>query len=397
MSQHSYLKRTWAEINLNHLRHNFQTVRSHIPAGVKIMSVVKADAYGHGAAVVAPVLEALGSDAFAVSNIEEALVLRKNGVHAPILVLGWVPAAWTDILIRENIETSVSSLEGARHLSEEAVRLGKTVSVHVKADTGMGRLGLLALDDADVQTAADEIQRISQLPNLRIAGLFTHFSTADEPGDTYSATQFARFMQLRSRLETLGVAYGLCHCANSAATMLHPEYACDMVRAGVTLYGLSPDNDPTGQLAQPCALEPVMTLKSTIVQKRRFRAGDTVSYGAHLLQADTDIAVIPVGYADGYPRLLSGKGLVGVAGKRAAIVGKVCMDMTMIDVSGCAAEEGREVLLFGKTADDWIPAEQVAALAGTIGYELVCCIGRRVTRVYLQDGREVSVVQLTTP
>lgn len=397
MSQHSYLKRTWAEINLNHLRHNFQTVRSHIPAGVKIMSVVKADAYGHGAAVVAPMLEALGSDAFAVSNIEEALVLRKNGVHAPILVLGWVPAAWTDILIRENIETSVSSLEGARHLSDEAVRLGKTVSVHVKADTGMGRLGLRALDDADVQTAADEIQQISQLPNLRIAGLFTHFSTADEPGDSYSATQFARFMQLRRRLETLGVEYGLCHCANSAATMLHPEYACDMVRAGVTLYGLSPDNDPTGRLAQQCALEPVMTLKSTIVQKRRFRAGDTVSYGAHLLKADTDIAVIPVGYADGYPRLLSGKGLVGVDGRRAEIVGKVCMDMTMIDVSGCSAEEGREVLLFGKTAKDWIPAEQVAALAGTIGYELVCCIGRRVTRVYLQDGREVSVVQLTTP
>lgn len=396
MPEHSYLKRTWAEISLDRLKHNFEAIRAHTPEGVKIMSVVKADAYGHGAAVVAPELEALGSDAFAVSNIEEAVVLRRNGVHAPILVLGWVPAAWTDVLIRERIETSVSSYEGAKRLSDEAVRLNGIVSVHIKADTGMGRLGLRVTDDADVCRAAEEIRRISELPNLRIAGMFTHFATADEPGDSFSAVQFTRFDRLRRRLDELGIEHGLCHCSNSAATILHREYACDMVRAGVTLYGLSPDNDPASALAKACAVEPVMTLKSTIVQKRRFRCGDTVSYGAHMLTHDADIAVIPVGYADGYPRLLSGTGMVGVQGTRAKIVGKVCMDMTMIDVSGSSAAEGSEVLLFGKTGDDWIPAESVAALAGTIGYELVCCIGRRVTRVYLKDGKEVTAVRLTT-
>lgn len=396
MPEHGYLKRTWAEISLDRLKSNFETLRARLPGGVKIMSVVKADAYGHGAAVVAPELERFGSDAFAVSNIEEAVVLRQSGVRAPILVLGGAPAAWTDVLIRERIETSVSSFESARRLSEEAGLVGGTVSVHIKADTGMGRLGIRVSDAASVPPAAEEIARIAALPNLRIAGMFTHFATADEPDDALSARQFALFSQLRARLAEMGVDSGLCHCSNSAAAALHGEYACDMVRAGISLYGLSPDNEPHGALARRCRLEPVMTLKTTLVQKRRFQKGDTISYGAHVLERDADIAVVPVGYADGYPRLLSGRGTVGVAGKRAAIIGKVCMDMTMIDVSGCHADEGNEVLLFGKTEDDWIPAETVAALAGTIGYELICCIGRRVARVYIKDGQEISATRLTT-
>ena len=396
MPEHGYLKRTWAEINLDRLRKNFETIRARLPLGVKIMSVVKADAYGHGAAIVAPALEAMGSDAFAVSNIEEAVVLRRSGVRAPVLVLGGVPVEWTDVLIREQIETSVFSFESARRLSEAAARAGGTVAVHIKADTGMGRLGFRVSDEVSLRQAAEEIRRISGLTNLRIAGMFTHFSTADEPNDTLSARQFSLFSKLRSRLEAMGTDVGVCHCANSAAAALHGEYACDMVRAGISLYGLSPDNDPSGMLARECCVEPVMTLKTTVIQKRRFQKGDTVSYGAHVLDRDADIAVIPVGYADGYPRLLSDRGSVGVGGKRAAIVGKVCMDMTMIDVSDCSADEESEVLLFGKTEEDWIPAETVAALAGTIGYELVCCIGRRVARVYIKDGKEISAVRLTT-
>ncbi|MBR5520283.1 MAG: alanine racemase [Clostridia bacterium] len=394
--KHSYLKRTWAEINLDRLAHNFQRIRNGVPTGVKIMSVVKADAYGHGATVVAPELQRLGSDAFAVSNVEEAVVLRRSGIVRPILVLGWVPAAWADVLLREQVETAIFSLESAKALSAEAARLNGTVSVHIKVDTGMGRLGIRASDEASLNAAVDEILAIAALPNLRVVGLFTHFSTADEPENTLTAEQFAHFSEIRKRLNERGLTIETCHCANSAASALHPEYACDMVRAGVSLYGLSPDNCPQGELAAVCKGEPVMTLKTTLVQRRHFSAGDTVSYGAKVLENEADIAVIPVGYADGYPRLLSNCGSVGIGTSLAPIVGKVCMDMTMIDVSGLHAEEGDEVLLFGKTATAWIPAESVAEAAGTIGYELVCCIGRRVARVYIKDQNEIRSVRLTT-
>lgn len=394
--KHSYLKRTWAEISLDRLAQNFRRIRAGVADGVKIMSVVKADAYGHGATVVAPELQRLGSDAFAVSNIEEAVVLRRSGITRPILVLGWVPPAWADVLLREQVETAVFSLESAAVLSEEAGKAGGTVSVHLKVDTGMGRLGIRASDEASLEAAIAEIAEIAQLPNLRIVGLFTHFSTADETESPLTARQFELFTELRKGLRERGIEIETCHCANSAAAALHPEYACDMVRAGVSLYGLSPDNSPEGSLAAVCGGEPVMTLKTTVVQRRQFFAGDTVSYGAKTLERDAEIAVIPVGYADGYPRLLSNCGSVGIGGKQAPIVGKVCMDMTMIDVSGIDADVGSEVLLFGKTTDAWIPAETVAEAAGTIGYELVCCIGRRVARVYIKDQNEIHSVRLTT-
>ncbi len=394
--KHSYLKRTWAEISLDRLAQNFRRIRAGVADGVKIMSVVKADAYGHGATVVAPELQRLGSDAFAVSNIEEAVVLRRSGITRPILVLGWVPPAWADVLLREQVETAVFSLESAAVLSEEAGKAGGIVSVHLKVDTGMGRLGIRASDEASLEAAIAEIAEIAQLPNLRIVGLFTHFSTADETESPLTARQFKLFTELRKGLSERGIEIETCHCANSAAAALHPEYACDMVRAGVSLYGLSPDNSPEGSLAAVCGGEPVMTLKTTVVQRRQFFAGDTVSYGAKTLERDAEIAVIPVGYADGYPRLLSNCGSVGIGGKQAPIVGKVCMDMTMIDVSGIDADVGSEVLLFGKTTDAWIPAETVAEAAGTIGYELVCCIGRRVARVYIKDQNEIHSVRLTT-
>lgn len=396
MSEHGYLRRTWAEISLERLQKNYETIRAGLPEHVKIMCVVKADAYGHGASVVAPLMERLGCYGFAVSNIEEGVVLRRSGVKAPVLVLGGIPPKWTDVLIRENITTSVSSYEYAARLSEEAGRAGGTVQVHIKADTGMGRLGLRVKDEASIAESAQEVLRISQLPNLRITGMFTHFATADEPGDTMAQVQYDRFDAMRRALRELGVDVGICHCANSAASRLHPDFACDMVRIGVTLYGLSPDNDAHGSLAQLCGVEPVMTLKTTVIQKHHFFAGDTISYGARVLDRDADIAVIPVGYADGYPRLLSNCGSVGIAGTQAPIVGKVCMDMTMVDVTGLDVESGTEVLLFGKTADAWIPAEQVAAQVGSIGYELVCCIGRRVARVYTRGDREITSVRLTT-
>ncbi len=394
--KHSYLKRTWAEISLDRLAQNFRRIRAGLADGVKIMSVVKADAYGHGATVVAPELQRLGSDAFAVSNIEEAVVLRRSGITRPILVLGWVPPAWADVLLREQIETAVFSLESAQKLSEEAGKIGGTVNVHLKIDTGMGRLGIRASDEASIALAVAEIAEIAALPHLQIVGLFTHFSTADEPESSLTEQQFHYFCAVRDGLRARGIEIAVCHCANSAAAALHPEYACDMVRAGVSLYGLSPDNCPDGELAAVCGGEPVMTLKTTVVQRRRFFAGDTVSYGAKTLERDAEIAVIPVGYADGYPRLLSNCGAVGIGSKRVPIVGKVCMDMTMIDVSDVEAVEGTEVLLFGKTDEAWIPAEAVAEAAGTIGYELVCCIGRRVARVYIKDQNEIRSVRLTT-
>ncbi|MBE6953041.1 MAG: alanine racemase [Ruminococcaceae bacterium] len=394
--KHSYLKRTWAEISLDRLAQNFRRIRAGLADGVKIMSVVKADAYGHGATVVAPELQRLGSDAFAVSNIEEAVVLRRSGITRPILVLGWVPPAWADVLLREQIETAVFSLESAQKLSEEAGKIGGTVKVHLKIDTGMGRLGIRASDEASIALAVAEIAEIAVLPNLQIVGLFTHFSTADEPASSLTEQQFHLFCAVRDGLRARGIEIAVCHCANSAAAALHPEYACDMVRAGVSLYGLSPDNCPDGELAAVCGGEPVMTLKTTVVQRRQFFAGDTVSYGAKTLERDAEIAVIPVGYADGYPRLLSNCGTVGIGSKRVPIVGKVCMDMTMIDVSDVEAGEGTEVLLFGKTDEAWIPAEAVAEAAGTIGYELVCCIGRRVARVYIKDQNEIRSVRLTT-
>lgn len=385
-----YLRRTWAEIDLDALENNYRQIRARVPSGAKIMSVVKADAYGHGADRVARVLSDCGSDAFAVSNIEEGICLRRSGIERPILILGLTPAAWADRLHDYGLTATVNSLETARELALNAPSPQK---VHIKIETGMGRLGLRAHTDEEIKNVRREIMEILSVKNLEVEGIFTHFSTADETDDALSRTQYERFAAVCD-----GLPIPVRHCSNSASAMRFPERSMDMVRPGIILYGLTPDSVEGSGLLD-CAgisLRPVMSLKSTIVQVLRYKKGDTISYGAFDIEHDCDIAVMAAGYADGYSRLLSGRGEVLVNGGTARVTGRICMDMSMLDVTGLSVSAGDEALLFGRDGRSGavMPIERLARECGTISYELLCIVGRRVPRVYFRDSAECAHVGL---
>lgn len=384
-------ERTWAEVDMDAIRHNYQAIRRTLPPDVRLCCVVKANAYGHGASKLAPLYQQLGADWFAVSNIEEALQLRRCGVTRPVLVLGYTPAACAPLLAQQDLSQCVYSLAYGRQLSEAAVAAGVTVKMHIKLDTGMGRLGFQCLDTADGEDSVAAAETVCRLPGLIPEGVFTHFACADEgeAGDDCSRLQAQRFAAAVERLEQAGIAFSIRHCANSAALSEYPECRMDMVRAGIILYGLQPSQ----QLRQPLALQPAMSLKSVVSHVKTVSPGTTISYGGTFTaQRSMTVATVPIGYADGFWR---GNGSAGmrltVAGQPAPILGRVCMDQLMLDVTGIdGVQVGDEVTVFGTAPA--LTADAMAALNGTIGYEVICAVGERVPRLYTEGGQVVDVL-----
>ena len=366
-------KRTWAEIDLGRLARNYHALRGLTEPGCKFLGVVKANAYGHGAVPVAKKLEELGADYLAVACLDEAVELRRAGIKRPILILGVTPTAYADVLLEHDITQAVGDLDTARALSAAAVAAGRTLKVHIKVDTGMSRLGFLWSHDA-----AEEIRQAAALPGLDCEGIFTHFANAD--GDeAYTMAQFTRFLDLLDRLKEAGVTFKIRHCAASAAVLNYPCTHLDMVRPGIALYGHYPA--PSCEGLDGPGLRPVMSVKSRIASVKWVPAGTTVSYGrTHTLARDTRLAVLPVGYADGLFRLCSDKLSMRIGEDWAPIVGRVCMDMCMLDVTDLPqVGQGDVVTVFGEDA----PVETAANLAGTIQYELLCAVSPRVPREYL--------------
>ena len=390
MYDKAYLwERTWTEIDMAAVRHNFTTIRGALPAGVKLCCVVKANAYGHGASQVAPLYEQLGADWFAVSNIEEALQLRRHGVTRPVLILGYTHESSAAVLAENNFSQCVYSAEYGRRLSAVAVENGVTVKIHVKLDTGMGRLGFQLPGEGE--DSVDGAIAVCRLPGLEPEGVFTHFASADEgaEGDDFSNRQVDLFVSAINQLKAEGITFALRHCANSAALSDHPECRMDMVRAGVVLYGLQ----PSGDLRQPLPLIPAMSLRSVVSHVKTVAPGATVSYGrTFTAEKEMRIATVPIGYADGFWRKNGPAGVtLTVRGQRAPILGRVCMDQLMLDVTHIPEVTiGDYVTVFGTAPA--MTAEEVAAANGTIGYEVVCGVGERVPRLYVEGGEVVGVV-----
>ena len=373
-------KRIAAYVNLDRIEANFRAMKGNLPKETQIMAVIKSDGYGHGAVPIAALMEPKEYIwGFAVATAEEGLELRAHGVKKPILVLGYTfPELYRD-MVEQELRPTVFGWDMARELSEEAVRQRKTLRIHIKVDTGMSRIGF-----ADVEESVEEIRRIRELPGLEPEGLFTHFARADEEDKTWRERQLDRFRKFIEACREGGIAFPLCHCSNSAGILDFPEAHLELVRAGIALYGLYPSEEMRDV---PVKLMPAMELKSHIVQVKEISPGTQVSYGG-TYEADSvrRIATIPVGYGDGYPRSLSGKGAVLIAGKRAPIRGRVCMDQFMVDVTEIPeAETGTEVTLFG----EGLPLEELCDWSGRFHYEFVCCITKRVPRVYLRGGRAV--------
>ncbi len=367
-----FLRRTWAEVDLNAIHANYHTFKNRLSPNCRCMAVVKADAYGHGAIRVARELE--DADFFGVSNLDEALELRQNGIDAPILIFAYTPPEHAATLAAHHITQAVLDAPYADALEQAAAKAGVAVSVHLKIDTGMSRVGFFCQDEA--LTPVEEIVRICSLPHLRADGIFTHFAVADDPqSDATTRLQFKRFTDLLDTLKARGITFPLRHCCASAAALRFPEMHLDMVRIGISLYGAS----AVDGLAVP--FHPAMTLKSVIAQVKTVPAGTAVSYG-HTFTCDreTTLATLPIGYADGLPRCASGEFHVSVGGHRAPGVGRVCMDQCLIDITDIPnAYVGTPVVLFG-TED--LSVEAFSRFCHTIPYEIFCSVSKRVTRVY---------------
>ncbi len=364
-----FLHRTWAEIDLDALENNFRAIQKCCQKSV--YAVVKADAYGHGAIEIATRLEKL-TDGFAVSNIEEALVLRKAGIQKPVLILGYTPPECAEILCCNSFTQCVYDLGYAQALNAQAKN---PVSVHLKLDTGMGRIGFDCRSD-DLP-GIDEAKQVLTMGNLRAEGVFAHFAVADVPAQQdFTQQQYARFVAAVEALEATGHRFLVKHCGNSAALLTLPMEETQVVRAGIVLYGLSPSEE----VAIPKEIQPVMSLHSVVSMVKTVEAGQSVSYGrTYVTPGARRIATVSAGYADGVPRELSNQGSVLLRGKRAPIVGRICMDQFCVDVTHIPdAQMGDTVTIFGKE----ISVEEVAKNAKTIAYDVVCGISKRVTRVY---------------
>lgn len=385
-----FFKRTWAEIDLGAVQDNYLMLREKIPQTAWIMGVVKADAYGHGVEFVSRELEKLGIDAFGVSSLSEAEQLRRFGHRIPVLILGYTPTSLAGELAGNDIIQTVYSLDYARELSCRAVEQGAAVRVHIKLDVGMGRLGLDASSDQCVSAASE----ICRLPGIKAEGLFTHFPSADFDGDETGEITKNQAELFRRRCKEIEAACGstlLKHCCNSAGalTVAKTGAGLDMVREGISLYGLSPSK----RLENAAGLRPAMELKTVVSMVKNIKKGDTVSYGrTFTAPGDMRVATVCIGYADGYPRRLSGRGYMLVNGKKAPIIGRICMDQLMLDVTGIEhVKEGMTVTVFGHDAGEFLPVDEVAELCDTINYELVCMVGKRIPRVFMKDGAVVAV------
>ncbi len=376
-------RRCWAEIDLDRLRENFALI-CQLAGHAEVMAVVKANAYGHGDIITALALSAAGAKRFAVSGLSEAVRLRRAGLTGPILVLGYTSPRHVAVLDVHDIAQCVYGIDYARRLSAAAEKANVTITTHFKVDTGMGRLGFNAKDD--LAGAMAELREAYTLPGLAPEGIFTHFAAADSlaPDDVaYTCEQFRIFETVREQLATNGQTYRFAHACNSAALITQPAMRLDIVRPGIILFGCSPSPDVT--LA---GIRPAFRLKTVVTMVKNLKAGDDISYGrTFTAPRDMRVATLAVGYADGYPRLLSDKGVVGICGKPAPVLGRVCMDQLVVDVTHIEeAHLGSIATVFGGDGADSI--DEIAAKSGTINYEILCNIGRRVQRVYIEDGQE---------
>ena len=387
----STLRRTWAEIDLDALAHNYRTLRAHVGQQVKFLGVVKADSYGHGCIRISRLLQELGADYLAVSSVDEAAELRRHDITLPILILGYTPDDQVEKLIELHVTQAVTSPEAARAYSAAAVSCGGTLKVHIKADTGMSRVGFLCQGEHFEQAVRD-ITEACRLPGLEVEGIFTHFAVSDESDResvAYTQSQLDLFRRTIAEVEVRwGRRFALRHCANTGATANWPGAWMDMIRPGLLLYGC-------GDLAAPLGLKPVMRLKTSVGIVKTYDPGTTVSYG-RIFRADriTRMGVVPIGYADGLFRALSNRCTMMTAAGPAPQRGRICMDMCMIDLTDLPEiGAGDEVEVFG----EHISVNDVAALAGTIPYEITCAVSKRVPRVYLQDGQVVETELLLRP
>lgn len=375
--------RVKAVVSLDAISHNFEQMRKNIAEDTKIIAVIKADGYGHGAEAIAALIHDYDYIwGFAVATAEEALQLRSFGVKKPILVLGIVFEEYFSEMIAQDIRLTVCEYQMAEKLSREAACQDKTAYIHLGLDTGMSRIGF-----ADVPESVDEIRKISTLQNITIEGMFTHFARADETDKSPAVKQLDRYMSFAGLLEENNIEIPLKHCSNSAGIIRLPEANLNAVRAGITIYGLYPSNEVERDIVK---LEPAMELKSHITYIKELKAGASVSYGGTFTAEKTmKVATIPVGYADGYPRSLSNKGWVLIRRKRAPIIGRVCMDQFMVDVTDIPeVQSGDEVTLIGKDGEEFISMETFGDLSGRFSYEFACDIGKRVPRVYMKNGKE---------
>ena len=381
-----FQKRTWAEIDLDAVEHNYKTIRSRLNDNTKICCVVKANGYGHGAVQLSKLYEKFGADYLAVSNIEEAIQLRNADVSLPILILGYTDPRCASDLAKYHISQCVFSFEYGQVLAKNAVDQGVEVIIHIKLDTGMGRIGFQCVEEE-----LDKAAEVCGMDGLKVEGIFTHFASADEGdgGKEYTLGQFNKFMAAISHLEAKGISFAIRHCANSAAIFDYPETHLDMVRAGIVLYGLQ----PSSVLHNPGDLQPVLTLKTIIDHIKMVNPGDCISYGREY-RADHEIriATIPIGYADGLWRSnFRNHMVVEVAGKLAPIIGRVCMDQCMIDITEILnAKIDNVVTVYGPSGENSV--DNIADANQTINDEIVCAVGERVPRVYKKDGATVVVV-----
>ncbi len=379
--------RTWAEVDLDALLHNHRLVRDHLGKDCKICAVVKADAYGHGAVRVARLLEQ-EVDYFAVAMAEEAYELRRAGIKTPILVLGLVPEGQMVPLIKDDVTLTIASYREGLAVRFAAMKAGKKAKVHFAIDTGMGRIGFLPSEQS-----LEEISQLTSAPEFIVEGCFSHFATADEEDLSFTAIQKERFEQFTSELLKKGNYFPILHLSNSAG-ICKTNCAYKMVREGIILYGLSPSGKAEGMLMEQ--LRPVMTFKSRVVQIKTVPIGTTISYGAtYRTNKETTVATISMGYGDGVPRLLSNKGQMMIHGKCYPIIGRVCMDQLMLDVTGADdLAVGDEAVLFGFDEKNYLDSGTQMALCESIHYELLCDINRRVPRVYLKSGEIESIVNI---
>ena len=374
------MKRTWAEVDYDKLAHNYHALRGLAPAGTKYLGLVKADAYGHGAVPVAKKLEELGADYLGVACLDEAIEVREAGVKTPILILGCTSSIYAAELVKYNITQACYDLEYAKELSAGAQKAGGTITVHIQCDTGMTRLGFMCHEDT-MEKSASEIIEAVKLPGLKAEGIFTHFSDSDG-SEEYTMLQFGRFQDIIQRVRDLGYEFEIRHCANSAATLLYPATYLDMIRPGIVQFGHFPDAKMDHAL---CDLVPVLELKSRVATVRDVPANTPVSYGrTNTLTRPSRLAVIPVGYGDGFCRGFSNKLTVLINGKKLPIVGRICMDMCMVDVTDAPdVKEGDVAILYGSDGTSDQPVEAGAEIMNTISYELLCVLTKRIPRIYL--------------
>jgi alanine racemase len=381
-------QRLYAEIDLDAAAENYRRLSSIIEPPSKICCVVKANAYGHDDLALGRLYEDLGADFFAVSNIYEAEKLRQGVKNADILILGWTHPDYVSEMLACGIIQTVTGLEHAAALSDK-IPEGETLRVHIKIDTGMGRLGIKF---SDFMNAVEEITAITKLPGISAEGIFTHLASADgvdADSIDFTTAQKECFFYLCDRLDRDGVHFLHRHCFNSAGTMMHYDNRSTLTRIGISLFGLKPDR----AMPQPFLLRPVMSLMSIVSQVKTIKQGETVSYGrTYTAKSEMRTAVIPVGYADGYPRALSNKGYMLINGQKAGILGRVCMDQTVVDVTSIPdVKVGDAVVVIGESGSEIITADTIAELAGTIGYEITCGIGLRVPRYVKHRGKIISV------